>query len=207
MYYLIYKITNLVNGKFYIGAHRTEKKEDNYMGSGKHIKRAINKHGLENFKKEIIIECSSIEEMFSKEREMVVVDGSISYNISGGGDGGNYDGSIRHKEFSRRGGLTASKIHTHRLKTDEKYREKHCLAASLMGKNYKERTGVYPFEGKKHTEEAKRRIAVVTSKCQSGSGNSQYGTLWIMNEITGESIRIKKAENIPEGWVKGRKIK
>jgi hypothetical protein len=54
MYYLIYKITNLINNKIYIGKHITKDKNDDYMGSGKLITRAIEKYGLENFKKEII---------------------------------------------------------------------------------------------------------------------------------------------------------
>lgn len=61
--FTVYKITNLVNGKTYIGKHATRDINDGYMGSGKLIKAAIRKHGIENFAKEILRECDSEDEM------------------------------------------------------------------------------------------------------------------------------------------------
>ena len=54
-FYIVYKITNQINGKFYIGVHATSDVNDGYMGSGKYLKRAQNKHGIENFTKEILL--------------------------------------------------------------------------------------------------------------------------------------------------------
>jgi hypothetical protein len=91
MYYTIYKITNLIDGKFYVGSHKTKKLDDNYMGSGIYIKRAIKQHGVENFKKEILFVFRTPEEMYAKETEIVNEDflkTENTYNMTVGGFGG-----------------------------------------------------------------------------------------------------------------------
>jgi len=70
-HYLVYQITNKIDGKFYVGIHVTDSINDGYMGSGLHIKRAITKYGKENFKKEILFDFNTKEEMLSKELEIV----------------------------------------------------------------------------------------------------------------------------------------
>ena len=49
---IIYKTTNLVNGKIYIGKDKNN--NPSYLGSGKILKLAIKKYGKENFTKETI---------------------------------------------------------------------------------------------------------------------------------------------------------
>jgi|GEM_PF-6252743 len=50
----IYLITNLINGKQYVGAEKGN--SPNYFGSGRLIIEAIEEFGKKNFKKEIIVE-------------------------------------------------------------------------------------------------------------------------------------------------------
>ena len=91
MYYTIYKITNKINNKIYIGAHATNNLNDNYMGSGIKIKKSIKKYGIDNFKKEIMYYLESYEEMFKKEKEIITKDFLMRedvYNLAYGGDGG-----------------------------------------------------------------------------------------------------------------------
>jgi len=70
-YYGIYKITNLLNGKMYIGQHTTSNIDDGYMGSGKIIKYALKKYGAENFRKEWLMFCEDEEELNYMERVYV----------------------------------------------------------------------------------------------------------------------------------------
>lgn len=87
----MYITINLINNKYYIGVHSTNKIEDNYLGSGKALKRSIKKHGREHFKKYIVRFFDNKQEMF--EFESLVVDTNVikdinSYNIVTGGSGG-----------------------------------------------------------------------------------------------------------------------
>lgn len=50
----IYKTTNLINKKIYIGQHTADKFDTNYLGSGLLITKAINEHGKANFKAELL---------------------------------------------------------------------------------------------------------------------------------------------------------
>ena len=76
-------------------------------------------------------------------------------------------------------------------------------ATELLFKKYP--NGVW--QGKKHTEETKTKIGAANSIHQKGSGNSQYGKVWIYSELEKISKRINKNDPIPDGWLKGRKIK
>ena len=66
-YGYIYKTTNLVNGKIYIGQHKGNVQSETYLGSGQILWRAIQKYGIENFMNEVIEWCQSEEELNARE--------------------------------------------------------------------------------------------------------------------------------------------
>jgi hypothetical protein len=198
MYYLIYKISNKLNGKFYIGCHKTKNKDDGYMGSGVALKKAYDKYGIENFSKEIIFECSSKEEMFEMESQLVEI-GPHTYNLMEGGYGGfshiveqgknkNYDWS----DYRKSDGFSDSQ----RKGYENGIGKDGFVKPKFRGDE---------FKGKTHSDETKSKIGKKNSKHQSGSGNSQFGKMWITNGK--ENLKINKTDDIPEGYHKGRVIK
>lgn len=99
-YHVVYKTTNTVNNKIYVGLHSTNNINDNYIGSGYVLKDAINKYGKSKFKKEILYVYNSRKE--AREMEAFIVDKDFckrndTYNLVEGGMGvENQYGSRNH---------------------------------------------------------------------------------------------------------------
>ena len=93
MNHYVYEITNLVNGKKYIGKRscKCDIKDDKYMGSGKNILSAIKKYGVANFKKDIVFTCDTEDEAYLIEEEYIKFKNAVNdrryYNLCGGGKG------------------------------------------------------------------------------------------------------------------------
>jgi hypothetical protein len=178
------------------------------MGSGKYLKHAIKKDGLENFTKEILFVYDTPEEMYAKEAELVNEDFLAmenTYNLKVGGFGGfdyiNSTGFIRNSSHfdtnniqSSIGGLNSflQNKGIHSIESKEKAQ-----------RNIKEQFPLGTFYGKTHSEDTKKSIGLKNSKHQS-QNNSQLGTMWITNDI--ETIKIKNTSPIPDGWRRGRKL-
>jgi hypothetical protein len=107
-YNYLYRVTNKLNHKIYIGCHQTDNLEDGYLGSGKAIKKAIHKYGPENFEKTILEYFDNAEDMFMAEAKVVTrefIKGADNYNIAEGGKGGYkgeecYSNPIRNTKLS-----------------------------------------------------------------------------------------------------------
>jgi len=206
MFYTIYKITNILNGKYYIGKHQTENLDDGYMGSGKLICRSVKKHGKENFKKEILFIFDNEEEMNVKEAEIVVVS-EETYNLCEGGKGGfGYLNSNKLNLYGKNGNAGYGKenlihygIFWENANEEEKKIRKKKISESLK-QAYKNGL-IPPFSNKKHTKTTKQLMSQ-KAKMRTGSKNSQYGTFWITNGILNKKSKVNIS--IPAGWYKGR---
>lgn len=91
-YHFIYKTTNLINNKIYIGKHSTDNLDDGYLGSGVLLTKAIKKYGKDNFIREILSFHDTSENALLAETEIVdneFVTRDDTYNLMIGGKGGN----------------------------------------------------------------------------------------------------------------------
>jgi hypothetical protein len=89
-YHFVYKTTNLVNEKIYIGVHSTKNIDDGYLGSGKRLNDAIKCYGSENFRREVLEFFETREEAYRNEAKLVTTDfvkREDNYNITEGGYG------------------------------------------------------------------------------------------------------------------------
>ena len=114
MFYYVYKITNNLTGKIYVGKRRSSNPAtDKYMGSGTMIRSAIKKYGLDAFHKEILAIFGSDEDAAEYEHGIVTKEFAAredTYNLHEGGFGGFAhinDGSKEHIDRCKRGGINA----------------------------------------------------------------------------------------------------
>lgn len=216
MLHTIYRITNLLDGKIYVGKHSCRCNPCKYMGSGKRLRYAISKYGIENFKKEILFAFQTEVEMNAKEAELVTeefVARSDTYNICFGGQGG--FGYINTKIFPNtpketitkwkvEGRIAANKALHKRFKEDVVFNTAWREKISEGIKTSEKCIARIGMPGIPHTEEWKQNHSIIMKEKQKGDKNSQFGTMWITNGTENRKIK-KDLDSIPEGWYKGRR--
>lgn len=129
-YYTVYKTTNLLNGKIYIGSHQTNNPNDSYYGSGKLITEAIDKYGKHNFVKEVLAIFDNPADMYEHESILVnteFVNDRTTYNLCEGGNGGFGPGQIGGESFKAK------------MLADESFREKALVNAKKGGDLFAEK--------------------------------------------------------------------
>lgn len=205
MYYTVYKTTNTINDKIYIGTHKTNNLNDDYLGSGTLLKRAIEKYGPDVFLKETLAIFDNSFDMFAFEAKLVTEEflmESNSYNLKIGGMGGwdfvNENGFSSISGRSKEARKKFAKTYKTLLENDSEFKKQ---VQETARNNIQKATWSSRFTGKEHSEATKKIMRERASK-RTGQLNSQYGTMWITNGVM--NLKIKILDVIPEGFVKGR---
>lgn len=197
-YHFIYKTTNLLNNKYYIGLHSTSNLNDGYLGSGTLLKYSIKKYGAENFKCEILEYVSNRIELINREREIVTLEllnDPLCVNLTTGGF--TFTGDCRKKS-------TATL--KNRLKTEPALLKKYQESGASKFREWNSRRDYSlpgTFTGRSHSSETIQLMKFKRIGKGLGIHNSQYGTMWITDGIN--ETKIKRNQPIPVGWFKGRK--
>lgn len=218
----------MINGKIYIGKHKTNNINDDYLGSGKLFNYSIEKYGVENFKKEILFIFDTEQEMNDKEKELVTVEfisHETNYNIKEGGQGGfdyinktgknGADKAVRKRKELMNNKEWLDEFENKRKSGLRKYNqtltaEERSRRGKKANQTALENNGKYSFQDRTHSDAAKSKIGEKNSIHQIGSSNSHYGKIWVYNLDLKESKSIYPevlTDYISRGWVKGRKIK
>ena len=196
MYY-VYQIINKINGKFYIGKRKhLDPYNDKYMGSGKQIKHAIIKYGMENFSKHILSIFDTNEAAAELEAKLVtkeLIESGLTYNMHEGGHGGFHhinDGSPEHIIRASRGGKN-NKTKWNNIRPFVKG-DTRTLSASKKGNAVRSVHGL-TLEHKAHIKEARNNNSeLYKNKC------------WIEN-VDGQRKFVDIEDSIVyihDGWIR-----
>lgn len=157
----IYKITNNINGKIYVGKHISNSLTDSYYGSGIAIKKAIKKYGKENFTKEVLLICE--DEDHQNKMEIFYIDKFNSlkkgYNMTKGGEG-----KLGHKMSEKSKKKSSNSIKIFYKNNPERRKKISDFAKTRVGdKN--------PFFGKTLSKKHIKKLTKARIKAITGSKN------------------------------------
>ena len=175
---VIYKITNLVNGKIYVGKKINDAAD--YYGSGRLIVRALRKYGKEKFKKEILQQCLEIDELNSCETFWIKKLDCVhpkGYNIGKGGEGGDTFTNHPNKETIRQHKKDAGKK-MWATNLDHRQHMSEVRKALWLDKKYREDMKI-ARTGRKFTSATKQKISAAhTGKQKSEIHKKHLSDAW-----------------------------
>lgn len=175
---VIYKTTNLINGKIYVGKDSKNKKS--YYGSGLILNKAIKKYGKENFIKEILEECSTHDELCEREiywiKKLDARNLDIGYNLAYGGEGFKLGYKMSKEHHEKMIKMLKERDHTWGDKISEAMKgkeksDKHKTKISETMKRKYENGFISPTLGMKRSKETKKKISDVLKS--SGGRNKK----------------------------------
>lgn len=214
MYGYIYETTNLINGKKYIGRHKSAKFTESYKGSGTIIGRAFKKYGWNNFSVRMLCPCFSEEELNAEEEFIIdffdCVASDQYYNQFPGGHGGFPAGEFSPNYGKKQSAETIAK-RVEKLKGRAFSVESRAkISESLTGvKHTPERIKKAAdarrgkpsnFKGHRMSDESRKKI----SESLSGSNHPLYGKFGPDNPNYGKSRTDEQRAKISAGK-KGKK--
>lgn len=220
MFFYLYKVTNILNNRFYIGVHKTKNLNDGYMGSGKLLNQAFKKYGKLNFRKEILEYFDTWEKALFKEKEIVdekFILREDTYNIKLGGSGGfdyinknrlnNSTEAIEKRKNTYKEGIESGRIirksyfgRKHTEETKKIIGEKRKKVIETHGHN----KGML---GKKHTDDHRQKMSKYFTenaffKGVTGDDHPAGNTSWYNDGI--RNYRIKKDVQVDSNWKPGK---
>lgn len=165
---IIYKATNIINKKVYIGktiGKLDRRKRDHEKASGNpkyYFHYALRKYGMNNFKWIILYRCTNLDSLNRKEKKIIQIYNSnnqnYGYNITNGGEGGDtYTNNPRKEEIlaaiikernTEVAKLRVSRVHKGKIVSEE-VRRKQSKRVKGTGN---------PIYGKQRSEEVKEKI-------------------------------------------------
>lgn len=223
MYGYIYKTTNLIDGKIYIGQKKSPKFLGNkYLGSGRVLRKALDKYGRENFKVELIEEIDCLEKMDEREIYWIAqynaTNREIGYNRSEGGNvnrtmvGENNPFYRKHHSEETRKLMSEHNSHYmlgkhHSEETKQKIREKN--TGKIVSEETREKLSNnaknndnYGMKGKHVSEETKKKL----SEAKKGKPSKAKGKIHITNDVEDKMVYASELEQyLAQGWRRGRK--
>lgn len=203
-YHIIYQITNTINQKIYIGAHSTDNLDDGYMGSGKVINRAINKHGVSCFQKVILHMFDNPFDMFDKEKDIVnedFIQRPDVYNMVTGGFGGHNKGTFGLK-------------HMHHPISGKRIAVPEEEIADMEKQGWRQGRLISSTTNTKwiHRESEKKMVHIEELQTYLNMGwikglpkSPTHGKCWIYYPLTGEYSMCNSSDinqKLSEGWIK-----